>query len=176
MLSVQPILVGAIHRGNLSQARFHVVDSGRKSLRENAGALEFLDHIAQRGDEARFVTQGGVMTDDALLAQRIHDRVEQAQAHGIRQQRHGLAGATEQFGIQGIEGMHFHTQRAARSGQALAKPGGLDRVRDNDQNLRQRFGLQRLAQVLEDDFGFAMPGRGKQQARRKGVHVGKGGS
>jgi hypothetical protein len=52
--------------------------------------------------------------ESAAFAQVIHNGTQQANPHGIKQEREGLSRASEKFGVERVKGVNFHPKRAAR--------------------------------------------------------------
>ena len=105
--------------------------------------------------------------ESAAFAEVVHDGAKEANPHGVGQERNGLLGANQQFGIQRVKGVDFYPQRAARRAQALTKVRRLDRVRHEDDDRRKRLLRQQLSNALDEALGLAVPSGGEEEAGHK---------
>jgi hypothetical protein len=100
----------------------------------------------------------------AAFAQIVHDVAQEANPHGVEQERDGLSRAGQQFGVERVKGVNVHAQRAARSAKPLAKTSDLNRIRHDDDDGRKRLARKGGADLLNDKLSLAVSSRGKEEA------------
>ncbi len=107
------------------------------------------------------------MSHRAAFAEIVHDGAEQANPHGIEQERDRLSRASQQFGVERVKGVDLHAQRATRCRQSFAKIICLNRIGNDNDNRRQRLVRQHLPHALDDALGFAVSRGGEDELGHK---------